>query len=146
MSKQVLATDVALKELTKFLKKHKAKEFRRNKIKESDISTEYIDMLEALEFGNLTFDDKLNPTYTLIEPILPEEKNADASLGIREITFKTRIKPTQLANIMEGIDVAKDSGTFSLRYMSHITGKSIQIIDKFSKDDYDVLNQICSVF
>lgn len=146
MSKKVLATEVALVELTKFVKKHKAKEFRRGKISEDKISEEYIDVLEALEFGNLEFDENLNPKYTLIDPVLPTEKGADASLGIREITFKTRIKPTALAGIMQGIDVQKDSGTFSLRYMSYITGLSVQIIDKFSKDDYDALNQICSVF
>jgi|GEM_PF-1724271 len=147
MSKQkVLATEVALVELTKFVKKHKAKEFRRGKITEEQIPTEYIDILESLEDGNLEFDENLNPKYTLMDPVLPTEKNADASLGLREITFKTRIKPTSLANIMQGIDVQKDSGTFSLKYMSYITGLSLIMIDKLSKDDYDVLNQICSVF
>lgn len=146
MSKKVLATDVALEELTKFLKKHKAKEFRRGTIKIDKISEEYIDVLEALEYGNLTFDDKLNPKYTLIEPILPDDKDADASLGIREITFRSRIKPSVKADLMDGLDVQKQAGKFSMRYVSYIIQQPIAILDKLSNDDYDALNQICSVF
>lgn len=146
MSKKVLATEVALKELTKFLKKHKAKEFRRGTIQVDKISEDYIDVLEALEFGNLTFDEKGNPKYTLIEPIVPEEKGADASLGIREITFRTRIKPSVKADLMDGLDVQKQAGKFSMRYVSYIIQQPIAILDKFCNDDYDALSQICSVF
>lgn len=145
-SKKVMPQEMAIGELTKFLKKYKKKEFRRGLMTDDKIKEDYVDVIEALEDGYLVIDEKLNLKYTLREPLMPEDKNADVSLGIKEITFRSRVKPSAKADLMDGLDVQKQAGKFSMRYISYIIQQPIGILDKLDSDDYDVLSQICSVF
>ena len=140
--KKAVSREVAISEFAKFLRKYKAKELRRGIIKESEIGEDYIDAIEAIEDGLLVFDDKNHPKYTLREPL----GGADSELGAKEIVFRSRIRPSERANVMSGLDVAKDQGKFTLRYLAFITGLAVLELDKLNSDDYDVINQVSSVF
>ena len=138
-----VATEVAVKELTEFLKKYKSKEFRRGKLSTEKISDDYIDAIEAIEDGLLVFKDN-TPTYTLREPLF--SKAEDKALVVKEVNFRTRIKEADRALIMDGLDLEKKRGTYVLKTLSYITQLSMVEIKELGKDDFDVLNQICSVF
>ena len=140
MSKKI-DTKVAFQEVKTFVEKHKAKEVRRGNLTDEIIEK---DLIEAVEDGLLIFDKHLSPTYTLREPL--HEHLEDAGLVIREVKFKSRITEAEKALVMDGLDVAKQTGTYVLKTMAHITMLKMADIKVIKKDDFDVLNQICSVF
>lgn len=142
--KKQVSQDVALAELTTFLKKHKQKEFRRNQITEESIKEDYVDVIEAIEDGNLVFDKHLKPVYTLRESLFNEAE--DSSLKVTEINFRQRIKPADRNLLMDGLDVQKQIGTYTLKYISFICSLSMIEVKELGKDDFEVLNQLCSVF
>lgn len=133
---------VAIETFTKFLKKFKAKELRRGEISEVDIKDDYIDAIESIQDGFLIFDDKDHPSLTLRKPLT----TGDDETAVKEVTFRTRIRPSDKANIMSGLEVQKDVGKFSLRYAAYITQLSIKELDLLDRDDYDTIQQVCSVF
>lgn len=139
--KKAISEELAVEEFTKFLKKYKAKEIRRGQLKLSEIKEQYIDAIEAIQDGFLTFDDKNHPTYRLREQI---GDNTDTATTV--VDFRTRIRPSDRANVMSGLNVEKDQGKFTLRYIAFITQLPIGELDKMNDDDYDAINQICSVF
>lgn len=142
--KKKISEDVALVDITKFLKKFKAKEFRRGQLDDAKIREEYIDVLEAIEDGLITFNEENHPTYTLRNPIEVESKDKDK--GTYHVNFKTRVKPSEKARIMDGLNVEKQAGTFAIKYICFVAQLSKSDVDMLSADDYDVINQICSVF
>ncbi len=144
MSSKKVPTEVAIKDLTEFLKKHKEKEFRRGKMTEDVIEEDYIDVIEAIEDGLLIFDDKKKPTYTLRRPLYGDVE--DKSLTIKEVTFRARIKESDKNMLMDGLDIKKQLGTYTIKYISFMTQLSMTEVKELEKDDFDVLNQICSVF
>lgn len=144
MKKNKISEDVALAELKGFLNKYKAKEIRRGQLKDDKIKEEYIDVLEAIQDGYMVFDEKHTPTYTLRHPLTTE--SGDKDLAVTEIKFKSRVKPTVKADLMDGLKVETQLGKFQIRYIGYIADLSRGEIDKLDPDDYDVIMQIASVF
>lgn len=138
-----VATEVAIKELTEFLKKYKKKEFRRGKMTREVIEEDYIDVIEAIEDGFLVFNNG-KPVYTLREPLFQNAE--DKALIVKEVNFRARIKEADRALVMDGLDLEKKRGTYVLKTLSYITQLSMVEVKELEKDDFDVLNQICSVF
>jgi len=137
-------TEVAIVDLTNFLKKHKEKEFRRGKMTQEIIEEEYVDVIEAIEDGLLVFDDKNKPTYKLRNPLYANAE--DKSLQKTEVTFRSRIKEADKNLLMDNLDMKKQMGTYTIKYISYITQLSMTEVKELETDDFDVLNQICSVF
>lgn len=139
-----VSREVAIKDLTNFLKKHKSKEFSRGKLTDDVIEEDYIDVIEAIEDGLLVFDDKAKPTYTLRNPLFATAD--DKSLQVTEVTFRSRIKESDKNMLMDNLDIKKQMGTYTIKYISFITQLSMTEVKELEKDDFEVLNQICSVF
>lgn len=137
-------TEVAIIDLTNFLKKHKSKEFRRGKMTQDVIEEDYVDVIEAIEDGLLVFDEKNKPTYTLRNPLYANAE--DKSLQKTEVTFRSRIKEADKNLLMDNLDIKKQMGTYTIKYISYITQLSMTEVKELETDDFDVLNQICSVF
>ena len=141
---KAISKEVAISELTKFLQKYKRKEFRKGELTEDKIEDNFPDVIEAIQDGLVVFDDKHHPTLTLRFPI--ETENKDKDLGIYEVSFRSRIKPSDKANIMDGLNLQTQQGKYVLKFMSYITGMSGNELDKLDPEDYDTINQISSVF
>ena len=143
-TKKAVNSNVAIDDLKNFLKKHMAKDFRRGKMTDEKIEDDYIDVIEAIEDGLLVFDDKNKPTYTLRYPLFGNAE--DKSLMVTEVTFRSRIKEADKSILMDGLDIKKQLGTYTIKYISYITQLSMTEVKELEKEDFDVLNQICSVF
>jgi hypothetical protein len=149
MSKEVSAKrnkvvrKVAIQEITEFISKYKAKEIRRGILTDEKILEDYIDAIEAIEDGHLIFENG-KPIYTLKSPLFA--KAEDQSLVVRTVNFRSRISEADKALVMDGIDIEKKRGTYVLKTLSYITQLSMVEVKELDKDDFDVLNQICSVF
>jgi hypothetical protein len=139
-----VSREVAIQEVTVFLKKYKSKEFSRGKLTDDVIEEDYIDVIEAIEEGLLVFDDKGKPKYTLRNPLYATAE--DKSLTVTEVTFRARIKESDKNMLMDNLDIKKQMGTYTLKYISFITQLSMTEVKELEKDDFEVLNQICSVF
>jgi hypothetical protein len=139
-----VSNEVAIKEVTDFLKKHKAKDFRRGKMNQALINEDYIDAIEAVEDGLLTFDEKMKPTYELRNPLYTDK--ADAALHIKKVGFRSRIKEADKNLLMDGLDMKKQMGTYTLKYIAYICQLHVADVKNLEKDDFETLNQICSVF
>lgn len=144
MSSKKVSNEIAVKEVTDFLRKHKEKEFKRGKMTEDVILEDYIDVIEAVEDGLITFDDHGKPVYTLKKPLYADAK--DKSLVIDKVTFRARIKESDKNMLMDNLDVKKQMGTYTIKYISFMTQLSMTEVKELENDDFDVLNQICSVF
>lgn len=144
-----VSNEVAFKEVKDYLKKHLKKEFRRGQMPDSKIEDEYFDMIEAVEDGLLAFDKQGKAVYELREKL---DKDADGNklgnsdLIITKVTLRGRIKAADKHILMDGLNIQKQLGTYTLKIISHITGLSVVDIKRLEKDDFDVLNQLCSVF
>lgn len=130
-------TDQAIAELQLFVEKYDGKVK-----KDYEIENDYPQVLEAVEKGLLSFDEDLKPTLRLKDPI----KNTEGEVSVSEISFRTRIKPTQLSDIMKGLDIGKNQLEYSLRIHAYLTGQPKAMLDKFSKFDYKVIDQLSTVF
>lgn len=133
-----VATEMAIKEVRDFVET-----YDDGKRKEDwQIENDYPQLLRAVELGLLVFDDKKKPTLTLKEPIM----NDDNEVSVDVITFRTRIKPTQLAEVMKGVDLSKNQLEYSLRCIAYLTGQAKGMLDKLGKFDYKVIDQVSTVF
>lgn len=139
-----ISRDVALEELTNFLKKHKSKEFRRGKMTPLKIEEDYIDVLEAIEDGLLVFNEHGVPVYELRTPLVDQAGNLDTA--VKSVTFRQRIRESDKTRVMDGLDIEKQRGTYVLKLIGFITQLQKSDYDRLEKEDFDVLNQICSVF
>lgn len=144
MKKTKISTEVAFEEVKSYLQKHLKKEFRRGQMPDSKIKEEYIDLIEAVEDGLLVFDNSSKATYTLRDPLYTDKE--DAGLQIKEVSVRNRIKAADKAILMDGLNVTKQLGTYSLKIIAYITQLDQKDVREIEKDDYDVLNQLCSVF
>ena len=135
--KTVISKEVALVELELFIHKFVKKPVVFDLLEET-----YPDVLDAITEGYLSFDEAGLPVLKLKDPIKSESGN----IVLSELTFKTRIKPTALASIAKGIDLKNDTLTLTLRIISYIIDQPVQMLDKFERYDYDVINQVASVF
>lgn len=137
MQKDLISKEVALEEVKNFILK-----IDESEISEDEIEESYPDVLKAVQSGNLVFDDNYKPTLTLKNPI----KNDKGEDSVSVINFKTRIKPSEMKTVMAGVDMRKDKGEFILKATSFLTMQHKVMLDKFSKSDYRVIEQLCAVF
>lgn len=144
MKQTKVSHDVAFSEVKNYLEKHMKKEFRRGQMPDSKIEEEYPDMIEAVEDGLLVFDKNQKATLTLREPLFADKE--DASLAIKEVTIRNRIKAADKHVLMDGLNVQKQLGTYTLKIIAHITQLDQKDVKELEKDDFDVINQLCSVF
>lgn len=132
-----ISKEVALEDLGTFINKFVKKPVEHNELEET-----YPDILEGIMDGLVNFNSDGVPVYTLKFPIKAETGEVIYS----EINFRTRIKPTTLADLAKGLHPQKEVFTLQLRMTSYIIDKSVIDLDKFERYDYDVINQIASVF
>ena len=92
-----ISKEIAKQELFDFL----APYYRHLRVKPTleEIEEGYHNVIEAICNGRLVFENGV-PKYTLEDPI----KSEDGSVIVDVITFKTRIKPSDKANLAKGID------------------------------------------
>ena len=133
--------EIAINDLMVFLQKHKKKEIRRGEITSESIEDDYIDVIEAIEDGLLVFE-KGSPVYTLREPV----KSDEGAVVISKVIFRSRIHPVDKTNVLNGINVSTEQGKYLLKMLSLATKLQVAELGKLEKDDYEVLNQITSVF
>ena len=136
MSEKV-SKEVAVQEVMDFV------EYHLDVVKKDyEIESDYPQIVKAIEDGRLSFNEKKIPTLVLKEPIL----NTEGQVSLDTITFRTRIKPTQLAEVMKGVDLQKNQLEYSLRALSYLTGQVRAMLDNFGKVDYKTIDQIATVF
>ena len=143
MEKQV-SEEVAFEDVKSYLKKHLRKEFRRGQMSDDKIKEEYFDLIEAVQDGLLTLDDKGKAVYRLRDPLYTDKENKD--LAITEIQIRNRVRAADKNLLMDGINPQKQLGTYTVKIISYITQMDIRDVKELSKDDFDVLNALCSVF
>lgn len=97
----------------------------------------------ALMQGLLKFDDDKKPSYTLKDPI----KNEAGDVSLSEIQFKTRIFPNEHVKLSKGLNIQKQTMEYALRCQAHLAQlPSVSYLNKLSKFDYTVVQQIGTVF
>lgn len=127
---------VAITDFREFYAKH-----NRKPIEDEKILEQYPDVIEAIKLGNLDLTGT-QPMYNLAKPVL----NDDGGNDTMAVVFKTRILPSEQRSISKGIDVAKDKLFFVHKCYAHIIGQPVQMLDKFSKEDYAVVEQVSALF
>lgn len=137
MKKTVISKEVALKELEQLVNKFVKKPVSNDKLEET-----YPDILDAIMDGYLSFDGTGVPVLKLKDPI----KLEDGSILHSEINFRTRIKPLTLANIAKGLNPQTEVFMLQLKMTSFIIDKDLEMLDNFSRYDWDVIQQVSTVF
>lgn len=134
---KAISKEVALEDLEKFINSFVKKPVPANELEES-----YPDVLEAIMDGFLSFDADGLPKLKLKFPI----KTEGGEVAVSDITFRTRIKPTTLADLAKGLHPQKEVFTLQLKMTSYIIDQPVAMLDKFERYDYDVISQVASVF
>lgn len=137
MKKAVISKEVAVKELEQFVNR-----FVKKPVPTEELEETYPDILDAIMDGHLSFDGTGLPVLALKDPI----KNESGDISLANINFRTRIKPTTLADLAKGLHPQKEVFTLQLRMTAYIIDQPVQMLDKFERYDYDVINQIATVF
>lgn len=137
MKNTAVSKEVALEDLEKFVNSFVKKPVPANELEES-----YPDVLDAIMDGFLSFDENSLPKLKLKNPIKSEE----GTVVLSDVTFRTRIKPTTLADLAKGLHPQKEVFTLQLKMTSYIIDQPIAMLDKFDRYDYDVISQVASVF
>ena len=137
MKKAVISKEVALNDLEQFINKFVKKPVAKEKLEET-----YPDVLDAIMDGYLSFDGTGVPVLKLKDPI----KLEDGSILHSEINFRTRIKPLTLANIAKGLNPQTEVFMLQLKMTSFIIDKDVEMLDNFSRYDWDVIQQLATVF
>lgn len=137
MKKAVISKEVALKELEQLINRFVKKPVSNDKLEET-----YPDILDAIMDGYLSFDGTGIPVLKLKDPI----KLEDGSILHSEINFRTRIKPLTLANIAKGLNPQTEVFMLQLKMTSFIIDKDLEMLDNFSRYDWDVIQQVSTVF
>lgn len=143
VQEEKVSKDLAIKDLEVFLKKHMKKEYRRGQMTREKIEKDYEDVIEAMQEGLLVMKNG-QPEYTLREPLFNEAEKED--LKVKKVTFRSRVKAADKNRVLDGLNLDKQAGTYVLKYVAYITQLSMTEINQLEQDDFDVLNQICSVF
>jgi hypothetical protein len=130
----LISKDLAVEELNEYLANFIEGDF--------NVEKDYPKILKAVCSGNLTFNEDLIPKYKLITAL-----NRDTEFQVDEITFITRILPTMTAKLARGVDLKNDAVRYSLVVTAHIIGfASINELDKLSKRDYELIQELSMVF
>ena len=136
MKEKAISEEVALNELEAFIHEWVEKPDPKDKLKEL-----YPLILDSLINGNLVLEKNV-PVYKLINPVY----NVKGEISISEVTFKTRISPSNQAGLGKGLNIQLDQLQYALNCISYIINEPIAIIDNFSKKDYNTVREISSVF
>lgn len=136
-NKTVVNKEVALIDLENFINR-----FVKKPVSAEQLEDTYPDILEAIMDGYLSFDDSSVPMLTLKDPI----KNESGDVTLSEVNFRTRIKPTALADIAKGLNPQKEVFMLQLKMTAYIIDQPVQMLDRFERYDYDVLTQVAAVF
>lgn len=144
IQQMVVATEVAVQDVISFLKAKKPKKERRGELEISKVKEEYIDLIEYVEDGLVTFDSDNHPTLTLRVPLYSEHK--DDQMHQKTVSFRKRVKAADQTRVMNGVDTEKKKGDYVLKLIGFLCQLSNTDIEQLEKDDFDVINQICSVF
>ena len=131
-----ISEEVALNDLELFINEWVEKPEPKDKLKES-----YPMMLEALINGDLVLENNI-PIYNLAVPV----KNIKGEVSVSEITFRTRISPSNQAGLGKGLNIQLDQLQYALNCISYIINQPIAVIDHFVKRDYNAVREIASVF
>jgi len=137
-NKEVIDREVAIVEVRNFLNHFN----RKQDPSDQNIEELYPDVLEAVQLGLLVFNGEKSPVLTLEKPI----ENDEGIVSLSSVEFRTRIKPSTKANLSEGIDLRKQAVKYSLNVVAYIIDQPKPMLDKFSPFDYDVIQQVSSVF
>lgn len=138
MEQTAVSKEVALEDLGKFINTFVKKPLPKNELEET-----YPDVLDAIMEGYLSFDESQNPKLKLKFPV----KNTEGTeVVLTDVAFKTRIKPTTLADLAKGLHPQKEVFTLQLKMTSYIIDQPMAMLDKFERYDYDVISQVSSVF
>ncbi len=135
--KSVMAKEVAVKEIQAFVKKWDEKSKP-----DYEIEQDYPHFIEALEQGLAIIDENQKVSFKLKYPIKTDEGN-DA---LTDVSFRTRIRPNDLANITKGLDIGKNQVEYTLRCFAYLTGQDKNMLNKLEKFDYKVIEQISTIF
>jgi len=133
----VVSEEIAIKEMQDFVEKWDDK-----KKKDWEIQDLYPQVLIAIQEGLLVIGADKKPVFNLKYPIKTDEGN----VALDVVTFRTRIRPQQLSDIMKGLDISKNQIEYTLRCFAFLTGQSISMLNKLEKFDYKVIDQISTVF
>lgn len=135
--KAVVNKEIALNDLEQFVYK-----FVKKPVAVEELEDVYPDVLDAIMDGHLSFNESWVPVLKLKYPV----KNEAGDVTLPEVNFKTRIKPTTLADLAKGLHPQKEVFTLTLRMTAYIIEQPVQMLDKFERYDYDVISQVASVF
>ncbi len=131
--KPVISKELAIQEVGEYLSDYVNGVF--------DVENDYPNILNAVMFGRLSFKDGVS-TYKLIEPI-----NSGTEFAQNEVTFKTRVKPSDTARLAKGIDLKNDTVKYGLVVTAHVVGlASYYELDNFCKKDYLLIQELAPVF
>lgn len=134
---KVISEDVALNDLELFVN-----QFVKRPDPREDLKKKHLDILEAIQDGFLVFDADMNPTLTLKNPI----KNDKGEVSISEIKFVTRILPSKLTELAKGLHPVDDLFLLQNKMTGFIISQPVAMLDKFSRYDLDVINQLAAIF
>lgn len=132
----VVSKEIAVQEILEFVHQN-----GHRKVQLEDIEENYPLMVEKVMNGQLQLEGK--PVLKLETPI----KNEEGEEIQNEVEFKhTRIKPSQMSGITKGLDLKKDPFGFIVRCTSFLLGEPVAMLDKLSKNDYKVIEEMTPVF
>lgn len=138
MSTSVISEEIAIEEIVNFYN-----EFGLEKKEWNEVKEELNIAMVAVKQGLLVFIEG-KPVFQLQNPIQNKEKTETV---LEKIEFKTRILPRDHVNLGKGLNIAKEQMQFSLNCTAFLACLPSQsYLNKFSKFDYTVIQQITNVF
>lgn len=126
----------ATMEITRWL------DFKKVGEKKREDNQQFIDsLIEAVENGSVTIDEKNNLVYTLPDPVLSD----DDEPVLETLTFKPRITVKELNSKLKGVKTDDADGRI-LAYVSAITGENAGTISRMYSEHYAVCTSIVMFF
>ena len=134
-----VSEEVAVKELVDFYNHFSLEPLTEDEVLD-DLNIAKLAVMEGL----LSFDKETKvPTYKLRNAILNDKKEPT----LEEVTFKTRIFPNDHVRLSKGINIQKETMAYAMRCTAHLASlPSPAYLNKFSRFDYTVIQQIGTVF
>lgn len=136
-----ISREIAVSELVDFVKKHKKKEAKKGKITIEYVEEQYPSVIEAIENGLLSFPNG-NAVYELFEPV----KDTDGNIVLKEIKFRSRVKTYEMIEMMDGLDMAKNQGSYTFKILALASQQPIAMLKKLEDEDFEVMTQLTAVF
>lgn len=138
MPEFVVPEEIAIKEVKDFIEHH-----QDETISEEQVAIDYKETVRAVMRGLLNIQEYNAPVYKLRDPILDDQGN----IVYDSIPFITRIKPLTMAALQKGVDLSKDQLKMVNIMTTYYTQLgSVALLDKLSKVDYKVIQQVTGLF